>query len=138
MTAKELLKKQFDDAGYQLEKVFNGVDSSLDFKLTAHSMSPRELATHLAECYFAVIKESKGEKHSWGTYTPNSTEWPALLNEMKELREKATAAALEAEGWEDHANGFIVAHDYYHVGQMALIRMKQDASWDPYSIYNWG
>lgn len=138
MTTKELLQHQFEDAAYQLEKVFEGIDNSLDVKLTDQSMTPREIATHLAETYTAVIKETSGEKHEWGTFTPTTTEWPALWNEMKELRAKATAAALAKEDWETHAHAYIVAHDFYHVGQMAMIRLKQDPSWDAYSIYKMG
>ena len=136
MTVKELLQHQFDDAGYQLDKVFEGVDESLDFKLTEKGMSPREIAAHLAECYTAVITEAAGGKHNWGSFQPSTTEWPALLTEMKELRSKATVAVLEKEGWESHANAFITAHDYYHVGQLASIRLTRDSDWDAYSIYS--
>lgn len=135
MTAKELLKHQFDDAGYQLTKVVEGIDSSLDLKLTDKGMSTREIVAHLGECYTAILTESKGEKHSWGSYQPATTEWPALWNEVQGLREKAIVAATEKEGWEDHASAFGPAHDYYHVGQIASIRLSQDAEWDPYSIY---
>jgi hypothetical protein len=135
MTAKELLKHQFDDAGYQLGKALEGIDASLDFKLTEGGMTPRETVAHLGECYTAILTETSGEKHSWGTYQPSTTEWPALLTEIQNLLEKAVAAAIEKEGWEDHASAFGPAHDYYHVGQLSMIRISQDAGWDPYSIY---
>jgi hypothetical protein len=138
MTAKELLQIQFDDAGYMLDKAFDGIDESLDAKLTEQSMSPRELAAHLAECYTAILSETKGEKHQWGSYKPQSSEWPALWNEVKDLRARATEAAVNKEGWEAHANGFGPAHDYYHVGQLVALRLTKDPEWDPLSIYNWG
>ena len=138
MTAKELLQHQIDDAGYQLAKVYEGIDASLDTKLTDQAMSPRELAKHLGECYTAVLKESRGEKHEWGTYSPTTNEWPALWNEVKNLRTKATEAAMNSENWETHASAFLPAHDYYHVGQLAALRLSKDSGWDPYSIYNWG
>lgn len=138
MEAKELLRHQISDAGYQLNKVFEGVDSSLDFKLTPASMSPRETAIHLAECYTAALAEANGGKHEWGTYKPKSDDFQAIWAEMQELRAKASAAMMEATGQETHANAFIVAHDYYHVGQMAQLRLQREPSWDPYSIYNWG
>ncbi len=135
MTTKELLQHQIDDAGYQLEKVFDGVDASLDAKLTEKSMTPREIAAHLGECYTAVITEAGGGKHSWGTWTPSTTEWPALWNEVKGLREKAASAAVNKDDWEAHTNAFLPAHDYYHIGQMAALRLVQDSEWDAYSIY---
>jgi hypothetical protein len=138
MTTNELLKYQIDDAGFQLNKVFEGVDSSLDERLTEHAMSPREIAAHLGECYTAVITETSGGKHEWGTYSPSTTEWPALWNEVMELRGRASAAALSSNDWEKHASAFIPAHDYYHVGQMAMLRLTKDPGWDPYSIYNMG
>jgi hypothetical protein len=138
MTAQEMLQIQMDDAGNQLSKVFDGIDSSLDSKLVAEAMSPREVAAHLGECYQAVITETSGGKHEWGSYQPGTTEWPALWNEVMDLRKKAVVAALGAEGWEAHASGFIPAHDYYHVGQVALLRLTKDSGWDPYSIYSQG
>ncbi|MBC8063708.1 MAG: hypothetical protein H7Y17_02680 [Chlorobia bacterium] len=138
MTTQELLQHQFDDAAYQLEKVFDGLDASLDFRLTEKSMTPRETAAHLGECYVAMVKEANGEKHEWGTYEPSTTEWPAVWENMKELRAKATAAVLAKPGSESKASEFIVAHDNYHVGQMVATRMARDPDWDPYSIYNFG
>lgn len=135
MTTSELLKHQFDDAGYQLTKVLEGIDDSLDFKLNEGGMTPRETVAHLGECYTAILTETKGEKHSWGSYQPSTTEWPALWTEVQGLRSQAAAVASEKEGWEDHASAFGPAHDYYHVGQLAAIRIAKDAGWDPYSIY---
>lgn len=138
MTTQELLQLQFDDAGYQLDKVFEGLDASLDFRLTEKSMTPRETAAHLGECYVAMVKESNGEKHEWGTYEAPTTEWPAVWNDMKDLRAKATAAVNSKPGLESSASSYIIAHDYYHVGQMVATRMARDPEWDPYSIYNFG
>lgn len=138
MTTKELLQHQINDSGFQLDKVFDGIDASLDAKLTEKAMTPRETIAHLGECYTAVITETGGGKHEWGTYTPATTEWPALWNDVKDLRAKAAAAAVEKEGWEEHASGFLPAHDYYHIGQMAALRIVRDPEWDPYSIYNMG
>ena len=138
MTAKELLKHQIDDSGNQLVKVFDGIDESLDSKLTDQAMSPRQVAAHLCECYQAVITEAAGGKHQWGSYQPSTTEWPALWQEVMALRSQASEAALGAADWETHANAFIPAHDYYHVGQLAMLRLTKDPAWDPYSIYTFG
>jgi len=139
MTDKELLSQQIDDAGYQLEKVFEGIeDASLDFRLTEHAMTPRELLSHLSECYVATVAAAEGKEHAWGTYTAPDTSWPAIWNNTKDLRAKATTAALGAEDFAMKASGLMVGHDYYHVGQMCAIRLVKDPSWDAYSIYNMG
>lgn len=135
MTANELLKHQFDDAGYQLTKVFEGIDASLDFRLVEGGMTPRETAAHLGECYSAILAETKGEKHQWGSYQPSTTEWPALWAEVQDLRNQAVAAAIGKEDWETHASAYGPAHDYYHVGAMAQIRIAREPGWDGYSIY---
>lgn len=135
MTAKDLLKHQFDDSMYQLEQVFAGIDDSLDAKLTEHAYSPRETAAHLAECYAAMYTTCMGGTHEWGTWKPQSTEWPALWTEMKELRARAEAVAIERENWETHALAYGPAHDYYHIGQIAALRLVKDPEWNAYSIY---
>ena len=135
MTARELLQHQFDGAGYQLTKVFEGIDDSLDFRLIENGMTPRETAAHLGECYTALLSEAQGVKHQWGSYTPSTTEWPALWDEVQSLRKKACAAALEKEDWEGHASDYGPAHDYYHVGAMVQIRLARQPDWDSYSIY---
>jgi hypothetical protein len=54
---------------------------------------------------------------------------------MKDLRAKAQAVALEREDWETHALAYGPAHDYYHVGQMAALRLVKEPTWNAYSIY---
>lgn len=138
MTAKELLQHQIDEANYQLGKVFEGVDASLDFKLTEQSMTPRETAIHLAECYTALAKDLAGEKHEWGTYVPGTKEWPGLWDELQALRSAAVAAVMAEGGDVMKGHSFIVGHDFYHVGQLCQVRLACDPGWDAYSIYNWG
>ena len=139
MTDKELLRHQIDDAGYQLSKVFEGIEeTSLDFRLTEKAMTPREILAHLSECYLATVEMAAGREHSWGSYTAPDSSWPALWNNTKELRDKAAEAALGADDFVLKGNSFIVAHDYYHVGQMCAVRLVRDANWDAYSIYNEG
>lgn len=138
MTSKELLQHQFDDAAYQLEKVFDGIDDSLDFKLTEQSMSPRETVVHLSECYVATVKDVNGEQHSWGTFQSSATDWASTWAEFNDLRAKATAAVLASDGAETKGHAYIVAHDFYHVGQLCQVRLVRDPGWDAYSIYNHG
>lgn len=139
MTAKELLRYQLDDALYQLEKVLEGLDGShVDGKPIATAMSLRETVVHLAEAYTAAKKQSVGEKHSWGTFTLPSDNWHELVERFFALRAEAVEAAL---GMEDEdagvkeAHSFILAHDYYHVGQIAAIRLSMNREFDTYAIY---
>jgi len=139
MTANELLNKQLDDVSYQLEKVLEGVkESDLDFKVSPTAMSMRELVEHLCEVYTCVEKESRGEKHSWGTFAIADKSWSNLLSEFNKTRAKALGIVSAAQEDKDilSANAYIVAHDYYHVGQLASIRLATDPTWDAYSIYN--
>ncbi|MGV3613944.1 MAG: DinB family protein [Fimbriimonas sp.] len=139
MTAKELLRFQCDDAEYQLQQVLDGLDGShVDGKPINTMMSLRQMVAHLAEAYHATIKDVAGEKHEWGTYEPQSSDWNALVAEFFDLRRQAVEAVLGLED-EDRAvklgSGFIVGHDYYHVGQFAALRISADPSWDSYKIY---
>jgi len=141
MTANELLNSQLQDATFQLEKVLEGVEEKdLDFKLASTSMSIRELVEHLCEVYTAVEVESKGETHSWGSFSIEDKSWANLTDQFKSLR--STALTIASGASDDNAilsaSAFIVAHDFYHVGQLASIRMATDPTWDAYSIYNHG
>ena len=137
MTAKELLEFQIDDAGYQLDQVLSGFpEAAMDHKAEGLTMTPRESISHLCEAYLALDKTIKGEKHEWGTYQPVDTSTASLLSEMKSLRDSAVAGSLTDDDdklKEGHA--FIVAHDYYHVGQMCLARLAVEPEWNCYSIY---
>lgn len=139
MTAKELLRYQLDDAKFQLEQILAGLDGShVDGKPINTGMSMRETLVHLAEAYTATIKEAAGEKHEWGQFELPHESWADLVAQVFALRDKAVEAAL---GLEDEAKSvnqvhhFLIAHDFYHVGQLASIRIATDANWNPYAIY---
>ena len=139
MTSTELLRFQIDDAGYQLEKVLEGLDGShVDGKPVATAMSMRETVAHLGEAYQATITEAAGGSHSWGSFQIDTDNWAGLVEKVMALRAQAADAALASED-EDKgaksAHAFIIAHDYYHVGQLAVIRIAIDSAWDPYCIY---
>jgi uncharacterized damage-inducible protein DinB len=138
MTAKDLLKRQMEDSGFQLEKSLEGLaDGSAEQKACGQSMSAREMVVHLCEVYTAVLASMRGEKHEWGTYTLADSSWPNALAEMNRLRTEAVQAILAGDDEKAISAGsaYIVAHDYYHVGQLALCRMESADGWDPYSIY---
>jgi len=138
MTALELLNSQFKDAGTQLDNLFKGIaTASLDHKTEPDGMSPREQIAHLGEAYSAVLAHERGAKYEWGSYTPKSTEMPALWDEIKALRAQATGEILKSGTDESLRYGadYIVAHDNYHIGRMVPARLACEPGWEPYSIY---
>lgn len=139
MTAKELLRYQLDDAQFQLEQVVAGLDGShVDGKPVNTGMSMREMLVHLAEAYTATLKESKGEKHEWGTFELPHESWQDLVSQVFALRAQAVEVVLAGEDEEKalkNGHAFLVGHDFYHVGQLATIRIATDSSWNPYAIY---
>jgi uncharacterized damage-inducible protein DinB len=138
MTCREYIAYEIDNSGFQLDKVLDGLKAEhLDHQLTDKAMTPREILLHLAEAYLAFVTETEGGKHEWGTFQPSDRGWEGVLKQFREQRAKAVAAAMSAQDDTQlkHAHDYIVAHDYYHVGQLALLRVQLDPNWDPYSIY---
>ncbi len=137
MTATEFAKEELDNVGYMLEQAFEGIDDkTLDLRTSSKSMTAREMAEHLSECYQAVITTSRGEKYEWGSFRAADKSWPALGNEMKAMRAKAVLTCLD--GTDEalrRAKDYLISHDNYHVGQLCLIRLEADENWDAYSIY---
>lgn len=101
-------------------------------------MSPRQTAIHLAQCYTAFITEANGEPWDWSKpFDLGTSEPSAVLSRVNTLRAEAIdlVRSTEIEEVLTKAADFILMHDCYHVGQMALFRMRTDPNWDPYSIY---
>lgn len=136
MDARELLAASLENSLYQVEKVYEGL-TDFDYKVTPQAMSPKEILAHFCEVCVAVMTEIKGGTHSWGSYTPPSTEPSKLLSTYRELRAEATEAALLLTDPKllIKANGFLSQHESYHIGQLCLARMALDPKWNAYSIY---
>ena len=138
MTASEFLQHELADLDFMLDKVYEGIDEqALDLKMTSQAMTAREIAVHLAECYLAAHEVANGRKYPWGTYKAETTAWPALFQEMK-TRRAAAVEACKSDSDEVLKAGYayIVGHDSYHVGQLCLIRLEADATWNAHCIYN--
>lgn len=137
MTTQEFLKIQLDDVGRQVQRVFENLpDDQWDARLTETSMTPRETAEHLTECYQAFLTEAAGEKHQWGSFQAPDKNPQALLALMANLRLQAEQTAIASDDpahWA-HASAFIALHDAYHVGQLVALRLKL-GDFHPYSIY---
>jgi hypothetical protein len=138
MTPKELIQYQMDDAGFQLSKVLEGLtEEQMDAKVCGSTMSPRETMAHLCDCYQAVITETAGGKHEWGSLQIADSSSDALTAFLWDMRKRAVEAVMASDDdkWLRGAYGYICAHDCYHVGQLATLRVERTPGWDPYSIY---
>jgi hypothetical protein len=137
MTAQDLLKKQIDETTFMLSKVFEGVTEETSTFKHANLMTPKETVAHLCECYVVLEKDTRGEKHEWGTYAPRDNSWSGLMSEYEERRSKAVEGVY-ARGDDEillRANDMMIMHDHYHIGQMCAVRFAIDPEWPPYSIY---
>ena len=138
MTASELMAFELDQVGNQLNKVFEGIqEGHQDHKVCDKSMTPKETLEHLCECYQAFITESQGGTHDWGSFSIEDKSWENLWSQFTSTRERAVRTAKGSDETRvlRSAFSYMVAHDAYHVGQMAACRIDTDPSWDAYSIY---
>lgn len=138
MTAHGFISYQLRDGRHQIEKCYEGLDEAgFDVRPAPHAMSPREILEHLCECHQAFLDSLEGKKFSWGEYVLEDRSAAGLRQKFAELRAAAEAAIDKNpdETTLKYAHAYLVAHDAYHVGQLALSRLAQDPGWDPYSIY---
>ena len=137
MTATELIAFQLDDVGNQLKKVLDGMEKHKNHKVCDKSMSPAETIEHLCECYQAFTTESQGGTHEWGSFFLSDKSWESLTSQFTSMRDRAVRLAKASEETRvlRAASAYMVAHDAYHVGQLASCRIDADEAWDPYSIY---
>jgi uncharacterized damage-inducible protein DinB len=137
MASKDLLIKTLDDASYQLEQVFKDMPASAwNDRLTEHARTPQDTLSHLAESYIAYGKQLQGISHEWGSFKLEGAP-QEQLEAWRKHRQEAVEAAVNSgkEGSDDAAMEYLALHEAYHVGQLCLLRLKHEPSWDPYSIY---
>jgi hypothetical protein len=138
MTAKELAAQFVDESGYQFKACLAGVSAdSFEAKPIEGVMSIREALEHCTEACLAVQKDAIGEKQSWGTYKFPAGSVDELVAIFEDERAKAVALAMDnfdnqGAHW---LKDYIVAHEFYHVGQMVSVRLALSDGFEPYSIY---
>ena len=139
MSAPAFLIHSLDSAAKQVHAVFTGINGDLwNHQVVPEAMSPIQTATHLAHCYTAFLAEAAGEHWDWSKPFELGTSEPGeALNKMNSLRNEAidVLKSTSDEAVITKAVDFLLMHDCYHVGQMAIFRMNTDPSWDPYSLY---
>ncbi len=138
MTAAEFLSLEIDDGTKQLNACLDGLaEGQIDERLTDDGMTIREILAHLAETCVAVRTANEGKSYDWGSYEPADRSLSALRADLFRLREVAKASCLEGEDDKRLLNGYgyLVSHDCYHIGQLALLRLKADPSWNSDALY---
>ena len=139
MTAAELTRYQLEDSGFQLERCLEHLtEGQLDARAAPQGMSARDMVEHLCEAYQAFVASAEGKKYSWGTFSIQDKSKENLLKTFREERQRAVQAAMTRTDEKDlkNAYAYLTAHDAYHVGQLCLVNLAANPSWDPYSIYN--
>lgn len=136
MTARELLLKAIENADFQISAAVAGLDSqAAETRTNPESMTIRQQVAHTAEAAVAVLAGFEGREHPWGEWDPEDRSWSGI----KKARQDARAAAITALPEDDaslwQAYSLLVAHDYYHVGQIAAARSVVHPEWDTYSLY---
>ncbi len=137
MTGKDFAAVLIDESGYQLNACLAGVtDESFAAKPLGPVLSVRECFEHLTECCLAVQTVFAGEKFSWGTYRFPEGAMDELISIFNAERERAVAIAMDNfDEKPDYAKEYIIAHEFYHVGQLVAIRLALNDGFEPYSIY---
>lgn len=137
--ANDILQKTLAYSGYQLFGVLDGFpESAMDQKILPSAMTPRETLEHLCDVYASYIALTEGKPYKHGSFHAPDPSTPALVALLRSMREQAVQKALNATHGKPLSAGvdYIALHDAYHIGQLALMRMTADPTWDPYSIYN--
>jgi uncharacterized damage-inducible protein DinB len=138
MSERELLRSMIDDCGHQIQAVFGDMpEAGQDDPVTEQGMTARRTVVHLAECCLAIDAHLKGEKFGWGTYGGVGGTYADEFGDYLTKREEAVTKLLTSEDAKalHAAHEFLIAHEYYHVGQGVLLRMRHQPDWNPYSIY---
>ena len=136
MTGYELLLKQLAGAQRQVTQAIDGLDAEhAESRANELGMTIREQVAHLAEAAIATTAAIEGRTHSWGSYAPTDASWEGTKQAWLEARAAAVARLKDDEEAIMHAHDYLVAHDYYHVGQICAARRTVEPSWDTYAIY---
>lgn len=138
MTAREFAESLLNESSYQVHACLKDAsDADFNAKPIPVMMSIRECVEHLIECTLAVQTMLAGEKYNWGSYSlPANTIGDALAIFDAE-RAKAVSGALDClDENPSYVKDFLIAHEFYHVGQLCSIRIALNPDWDFMCIYN--
>jgi uncharacterized damage-inducible protein DinB len=138
MSIHDFAKGAMASSGRQLEQVLAGLkEEHADVKVGSIAMSARETVAHLTDCYLCSVDAAEGKEPKFGSYSGAGKSWTELQKELDESRAAAVdkILALPEDKIGDFSLNYVILHDAYHVGQLALVRIQTDPNWDAYSIY---
>lgn len=121
----------------QLAKCFDGMsEETWDTPITPNGMTPRETLHHLGDCYLNYARVTRQEAVVWDQWRSTGTTGGERWAELRALREAAVAACDGSDSSLELAVYFLLVHDSYHVGQLALARTSADPNWNSGSLYH--
>jgi uncharacterized damage-inducible protein DinB len=139
MTGHDLIVRQLRDAHNQVEASIAGLDAEMaEARANDASMTIRESVAHLAEAAIAATASFEGREHAWGSYEPEDRSWDGVKDAFRGAFENAMSEVVQKPEEESailHAHDYLVAHNYYHVGQICAARRTVQPDWDTYAIY---
>ena len=137
MTGQEFAEILLDESDYQFLACLNGVsEENFNTKAISQMMSMRECVEHMIDCCIASQRLAAGEKYEWGSFHMPDASMLDLIERYKRERVKAAHIALDhLESKPSFAKDFLIAHEFYHVGQLSTLRSSLDPDWDMHSIY---
>jgi uncharacterized damage-inducible protein DinB len=126
------------ESGKQLGRSLEGVpEDAWNKKPLATTMSLREQVVHLCHAYTAVMEHLKNGSFDWSApFTIPNINDEGLPGYLEIERQRAVDGLTQsAEPQDEMALDYIVIHDAYHVGQIAVLRHAIDPEFDSYSLY---
>lgn len=140
MNSRDLILSGLAKVNVQVERVFEGLPvSSWNARVSEEAMSPLETVEHLCHVIFAFTTEvTTGEPFDWEQDFATGISDPLDLWD-RFVADRARAVSMVSSSEDDvafaHAFDYIILHEAYHVGQIALLRISTEPDWNPYSLY---
>ena len=133
----DLIFSQLRQNEKMLWKIFEGIsDSELDFRPLPTALSLREHLGHLCAGCEALMAIRQGREYDWDNIASHGSTVLELLSKFRQLRLEALPAGesinLEAASL---LSDYLILHEAYHIGQLALSRKALDPSWDSLKLY---
>lgn len=136
--ANPILSHVLAASGNTLHRVLDHFpDSAWGTTLTPTSKTAQEIVGHLTSVYAAYIALLETGRVDWNRYDPAGKSPGELVAELRDIRHYAVEQANGSEMPLIHRGAleYIVMHEMYHVGQLALIRSETEPQWDAEAIF---
>ncbi len=135
----DLIIASIEKGAFQLEQVLKDLpEEAWARRVVPTAMTPFETVEHLVHCYGAFLATSSDEAFDWSVpFKLASTQLHEAMLDLERIRQEAINRVRTSP--EEKVLGlaldYMIQHDSYHIGQLALFRMSIDPNWDPYSLY---